>query len=42
MGLYDMEILADLIVKAFEGEKVRKDVESIALNLRMRYWKGYV
>ncbi len=42
MGLEDMEKLADLMIKSLKGENVRKEVEGIALNLRMRYWEGYV
>jgi len=41
MGFDNMEKIADLIIKALNGENVRKEVEGIALNLRMRYWKGY-
>jgi len=41
MGFDNMEKIADLIIKALNGENMRKEVEGIALNLRMRYWKGY-
>jgi len=42
MGMTDMGKLSELIIRSTKGENIRKEVEGIALNLRMRYWKGYV
>lgn len=42
MGMNDMENLAHLFIRSLKGENVRKEVEGIGLNLRMRYWNGYV